>query len=401
MNNLLDKKITAKILSVLLATMFWIYVITEQNPVVYKDIALPVKLVNVESLATNNITMMNKNDYKISLKLKGNKNTLDRINNSTITATADLRDQKTKGEFLVPVQISGVPSGVDIISMSSGSIKVNMDNVISITMPVIIKVTGNPLQGMAAMTPAVSPTEVTIRGAETLVNLIKTAVVDLDISSFSTEVKKNIMVQIQDGDGKAVEDVEVYPKSVDVRIPIEYTKIVLLDPDFVVKPAPGYIVTGVSVNPKEIHITGKKELLDTLTSVKTERIELSDAKAFVDQEVALILPPGVELANKSEIIRLNANIEKIIEKPIETNNISIRNLSDDLDAEVQQTLIGAFVRGPESIVNAWDINKAFYIEALGLDEGTHTLQIFYDKPEELEVMGVNPNVVNITIKKKE
>ena len=401
MNNLLDKKITAKILSVLLATMFWIYVITEQNPVVYKDIALPVKLVNVESLATNNITMMNKNDYKISLKLKGNKNTLDRINNSTITATADLRDQKTKGEFLVPVQISGVPSGVDIISMSSGSIKVNMDNVISITMPVIIKVTGNPLQGMAAMTPAVSPTEVTIRGAETLVNLIKTAVVDLDISSFSTEVKKNIMVQIQDGDGKAVEDVEVYPKSVDVRIPIEYTKIVLLDPDFVVKPAPGYIVTGVSVNPKEIHITGKKELLDTLTSVKTERIELSDAKAFVDQEVALILPPGVELANKSEIIRLNANIEKIIEKPIETNNISIRNLSDDLDAEVQQTLIGAFVRGPESIVNAWDINKAFYIEILGLDEGTHTLQIFYDKPEELEVMGVNPNVVNITIKKKE
>lgn len=401
MNNLLDKKITAKILSVLLATMFWIYVITEQNPVVYKDIALPVKLVNVESLATNNITMMNKNDYKISLKLKGNKNTLDRINNSTITATADLRDQKTKGEFLVPVQISGVPSGVDIISMSSGSIKVNMDNVISITMPVIIKVTGNPLQGMAAMTPAVSPTEVTIRGAETLVNLIKTAVVDLDISSFSTEVKKNIMVQILDGDGKAVEDVEVYPKSVDVRIPIEYTKIVLLDPDFVVKPAPGYIVTGVSVNPKEIHITGKKELLDILSSVKTERVELSDAKAFVDQEVALILPPGVELANKSEIIRLNANIEKIIEKPIETNNISIRNLSDDLDAEVQQTLIGAFVRGPESIVNAWDINKAFYIEALGLDEGTHTLQIFYDKPEELEVMGVNPNVVNITIKKKE
>lgn len=401
MNNLLDKKITAKILSVLLATMFWIYVITEQNPVVYKDIALPVKLVNVESLATNNITMMNKNDYKISLKLKGNKNTLDRINNSTITATADLRDQKTKGEFLVPVQISGVPSGVDIISMSSGSIKVNMDNVISITMPVIIKVTGNPLQGMAAMTPAVSPTEVTIRGAETLVNLIKTAVVDLDISSFSTEVKKNIMVQILDGDGKAVEDVEVYPKSVDVKIPIEYTKIVLLDPDFVVKPAPGYIVTGVSVNPKEIHITGKKELLDTLSSVKTERVELSDAKAFVDQEVALILPLGVELANKSEIIRLNANIEKIIEKPIETNNISIRNLSDDLDAEVQQTLIGAFVRGPESIVNAWDINKAFYIEVLGLDEGTHILQIFYDKPEELEVMGVNPNVVNITLKKKE
>ena len=385
----------------LLATMLWLYVITEQNPVVYKDIALPVKLVNVESLIVNNITLMDKNEFKISLKLKGNKNILDRINNSTITATADLKDQKAKGEFQIPVQISGVPVGVDITSMSSSSIKVNLDNVISITMPVIMKITGNPLQGMAAMTPSVTPSEVTIKGAETLVNLVKTAAVDLDISSSSTEVKKNIMVKILDGDGKPIEDVDVFPKSVDVNIPIEYTKIVLLDPDFVVKAAPGYIVTGVSVNPKEIHITGKKELLDTLSSVKTERVELSDAKAFVDQEITLILPPGVELANKTEVIRLNANIEKIIEKPIETNDISIKNLPDDLDAEIQQTLIGAFVRGPESIVNAWDINKAFYIDVLGLNEGAYTLQIFYDKPAEVEMMGINPSMINITIKKKE
>ena len=165
MNNFLDKKITGKILSVLLATMLWLYVITEQNPVVYKDIALPVKLVNVESLAVNNITMMDNNEFKVSLKMKGNKNTLDRVNNSTITATADLKDQKVKGEFLVPIQISGVPMGIDIISMSSGTIKVTLDNVISIAMPVAIKITGNPLQGMAAMTPTASPTEVNIKGA--------------------------------------------------------------------------------------------------------------------------------------------------------------------------------------------------------------------------------------------
>ncbi|MCQ1531511.1 CdaR family protein [Lutispora saccharofermentans] len=401
MNNFLDKKITARILSVLLATMLWLYVITEQNPVVYKDISLPVKLMNIESLAANNITIIENNGYKVSLKLKGNKNTLDRISNSTISASADLRDQKVKGEFQIPIQISGVPAGVDITSMSAVSIRVKLDNVIAVTMPVEIKVTGNPLQGMAAMTPVVSPSEVTIKGAESLVNLVKTALVDIDISSSSAEIKKNIAVKILDADGKAVEDVEVNPRSVDIDIPIEYTKIVLLDPDIAVKPAPGYIVTGISISPKEIHIAGKKELLDSLESVKTQRIDLTDVKAFIDKEVSLVLPPGVELANRSEVVRLNVNIEKIVETPIEVNNIAVRNLPDDLAAEFPETSIQAFVRGPESIVNAWDVNNAFYIDVSGLGEGTHEMHVFYDKPAELEMMGLNPSVISVTLKKRE
>lgn len=401
MNNFLDKKITTRILSVLLATMLWIYVITEQNPVVYKDITMPVKLVSVETLAANNITMMNDDSYKVSLKLKGNKNTLDRISNTTLSAIADLRGLKVKGDFQLPIQISGIPAGVDITSMSSSTITIKLDNVISVTMPVAIKITGNPLQGMAVMTPSVTPAEVAIRGAETLVNKVKTAVVDLDISGSSAEIKKNMAVKIMDADGKTVENIEVVPRTVDADVPIEYTKIVLLEPDVAVKPAPGYIVTNVSISPREIHIAGKKELLDDISSVKTERVELSDAKAFVDQEVLLMLPAGVELANKSEIVRLNVNIEKIIEKPIETNNIAVRNLADNMEADIEPITIRAFVRGPESIVNAWDINNAFYIDALNLAEGTHEKHVSYDKPEELEIMGIDPTFINVTLKIKE
>ena len=169
-NNLFDKKITARILSVLLATMLWLYVITEQNPVVYKDITLPVKLIGVETLAAKNITIMDNASYNIYLRLKGNKNTLDRIDNTTLSAIADIRDQNQKGEFQIPIQISGIPAGVDVISISNKSIKIRFDNVVSVTMPVVMNITGNPLQGMAAMTPSVNPGEVTITGAESLIN---------------------------------------------------------------------------------------------------------------------------------------------------------------------------------------------------------------------------------------
>ena len=310
MGNLFDKKITTRVLSVLLATMLWLYVITEQNPVVYKDITLPVRLIGVETLAANSVTTIGNTSFNVSLRLKGNKNTLDRINNTSLSATADIRGHREKGEFNIPSQISGVPAGVDITSMSSYSIKLNFDNVVSVTMPVSINITGNPLQGMAAMTPSINPREVTIKGAESLVNQAKTALVDLDISSSSTTIRKNIAVKILDEAGKTIEDIEVSPGAVDVIIPIEHTKIVLIEPDIVVNPAPGYIITNISTNPREIHIAGNKDILDNLDSVKTERIEIRDAKAFVDQRVSLVLPEGIELANKTETVRLRINIEK-------------------------------------------------------------------------------------------
>ncbi len=400
MNNFFDKKITARILSVLLATMLWLYVITEQNPVVYKDITLPVKLIGVETLAAKNITLLDNTSYNVYLRLKGNKNTLDRINNTSLNATADIRDQDEKGEFQIPIQISGIPAGVDITSMSSKSIRVRFDNVISVTMPVVMKITGNPLQGMAAMTPSVNPGEVTITGAESLVNKVKTAAVDLDISSSSATVKKNISVKILNEEGKEIEGLDVSPKSVDVEIPIEYTEIVVIEPDVVVNPAPGYIVTNISTNPREIHVAGKKEILDNLKSIKTERIELQDAKAFVDQQVSLVLPEGVELANKSETVRLNINIEKIIEKPIEISNIAIRNLPDNLTAEHQQIVMRLIVKGPESIVNAWNTNNSFYVDVSGLSEGIHEVDIMYNKPEEVQILQIEPISMYITLKDK-
>ncbi|SHJ28809.1 CdaR family protein [Lutispora thermophila] len=400
MNNILNKNITYKILSVLLATMLWLYVITDQNPVVYKDITLPVRLIGVETLGANNVTLLDKTAYSVSMKLKGNKNTLDRINNTSINATADLRDYKEKGEYQVPIQISGVPAGVDITSMSTNSIKVRIDNVVSVTMPVVINITGNPAHGMAAMTPTIDPGEVTIKGAESLVNKVKTVAVDLDISSSSSTIKKNIPVRILNEKGEDVNNVEVSPKTVDIEIPIEYTKIVNIEPDVTVTPAAGYIITNIYTNPREIHIVGKKELLDGLDSVKTERVEFKDAKAFVDQQVSLILPEGIELANRNEKIRLNINIEKIIEKTIEINNIAIRNLPENLIGEHQQIAMKLTVKGPESVVNAWNANNSFYVDVEGFSEGLHEVSIMYNKPDEIQILHMEPSSINVTLKSK-
>lgn len=401
MNDLFDKKITARILSILLAIMLWLYVITEQNPVVYKDLSIPVKLMNIESLAKNDLVLLDKESFYASIKLKGNKNTLDRLNKNTVTAACDIKEVKSKGLIELPIEISGIPVGVDISWVSPSIINLNVDNIISKTMPIAVKVTGNPLQGMAVMVPMISPGEVTIKGAESLVNNIASAEVQVDVSSSYGEVKQKLPIRLFDLKGSEVDDLDFSPKQVDITIPIENTKRVMIEADYAIKAATGYILTDISINPKEIYIAGKKDILDSISKIKTERIELEEAKTFIEKEVALFLPDGVELANKSEKVLFSANVEKITEKPIKTDKIGVRNISDNLAADIELININALVKGAESLVNAWDVDNAFYVDLRDSGEGVYNIQLLYDKPEQLEIIELNPSHITVTLRKKE
>lgn len=381
--------------------MLWLYVITEQNPVIYKDLSIPVKLINIEALSKNNLMLLDEEPFYASLKLRGNKNTLDRLNKNTVTATCDIKEVKSKGSIELPIEISGIPVGVDMSWVSSSTIKLNVDNIISKTMLILVKVTGNPLQGMAAMIPIINPEEVTIKGAESLVNTIASAEVQVDISSSDGEVKQKLPVQVIDSQGNQVDDVDFYPKQVDIIIPIENTKRVMIEADYSIKTATGYILTDISINPKEIYIAGKKDVLDSISKVMTERIELEEAKTFVEKEVVLLLPEGVELANKSENVLFSANVEKISEKSIETDKIGVRNISNNLTADIGLVNINALVKGAESLINAWDVDNAFYVDLKDLGEGIYNIQLLYDKPEQLEILELNPNHITVTLRKKE
>lgn len=401
MNNLFNKKVTGKILSVVLATMLWLYVITEQNPVIYKELSVPVEFVNVETLSKNDLILLNDESFSISFRLRGNKNILDRVNKNTITATADLKKINGKGLIEIPVEVSGIPIGIDILWTSSNTVKLNVDNIISQTMPIEVKTTGNPLQGMAAMEPIANPREVLVKGAESIVKIIKSAIVEIDIGSSEGEVKQTLPVMLIDSKGDVVNDVIVSPKQVDVIIPVENTKRVIVEADYDIKADQGYVVTNIDISPKEIYIAGNKEYLDGITKVMTEKVELKGAKSFIEKEVALLLPEGVELANKYEKVIFSANIEKIIEIPIETDKIDIRNVSENIEVDVQAINITAIVKGPESLVNTWDVKNAFYIDLKDIDEGVYNIQVLYDKPEQIELTELYPSQITIILRKKE
>ncbi len=399
MNDLFEKKITVISLSILLAILLWLYVITEPNAVIPKDLSLPVRLANVDALSKNNLTILDDESFNVLIKLRGNKKYLDGLNKTTVMATVDLRGIDSKGQKELLVDLSGIPAGVDVTWISSNRISLNIDNIVTGVIPVSLRIEGSTPAGMSTMTPVINPAEVTIKGAETILGLIKKAEVRIDINNRSMGINENAEVWILDKQDNVIEGLDVSPRQVDVFIPIESTKSVAIDANYQIVPADGYVLNSVTISPKAVNIVGRKEILDGLTHIKTVKIEQLDARANIEEKVVLILPDGVELINKKEDIILTANIEKIADKTVETNKVGIKNLTEGIEIEMLQIYIKATVRGPESLVDAWDISNAFYIDLKDLGEGTHSLPIQYIIPDKVELKEILPNEIKITIKK--
>ncbi len=400
-DRLINKDLTIKILSVMLALLLWFYVITEQNPELTKDITVSVRLINTAFLEKSNMVLVNDVDnFKVTLKVKGKSNDLDKLNESTVDAIADLEGHRLKGENYVKININGIPDGVNVLLKSAESLKVILEQKISIQKSVQVNIMGNPSQGLAAMTPMIVPNDVVITGAESQVNKINSVRVDVDIASVNAEVRKILPVRVLDENGKDIRNITIEPGNVEVSVPIENTKRVKLQMDLTGQPAAGYMINNISVQPEELLITGKKQILDGINILKTEKIDITGATSDISKEVKLVMPEGVELVNANEKVNIFVNIEKITTSEITIDSFGYVNLAEGLEVESMQSGIRVSLRGAESqLVDAASTIK-FFVDLKHATEGTNMLNIFWEAPQGIEVVNVSPQQAVVVLRKK-
>lgn len=396
----LNKDITIRILSVMLALLLWFYVITEQNPEITKDITIPVRLINTVFLEKSSMVMANDpNTFKLTLKLKGKKDVLDKLNETTVDAIADMEGHRLKGENFLKININGIPEDVNILAKSPESLKVLLEPKVSVQKSVQINIMGNPSHGLAAMTPLIAPNDVVITGAESSINKISNVRVDVDIASVNAEVKKVLPVRVLDENGKDIQNVALEPSNVEVSIPIENTKRAGIEMDLSGQPAAGYVVSNISVFPEEILVTGKQQSLEGINSLKTEKIDITEGMADVSKEVSLMIPDGIELVNTNEKVTIFVNIEKITTSDMFIENIEYVNMAEGLELDSIQNGMRVSLRGAESLVADAPNTIKFFVDLKHANEGTNVLNILWEAPQGVEVVEIAPQQAVVVLKK--
>jgi len=394
---------TIKVLSLVFATLLWFYVITEQNPVVPKDITIPVRIINMMALSKNDLVMVDSPDsFSITLKLKGKKEVLDGVNQNSLTAYADLSNYTVAGENNIPVIINGLPEGVTVTSRSDHSIRVNLDKKVVAQRPIMVNITGNPLGGMANLTPVLSPSEVVLTGAESIVAKVAAVRVDVDIAGVDANVNKQLPVRLLDETGKDVKGIQLDTQWVNVIVPVANTKRVPIQLVLEGTPAEGYMIADKIIQPREILVTGNQQALDQLTVINSVKIPVTNLSADLSIPIALDLPEGVQLVNAREPLKAVIDIQKVITSTIEISTIEFRNLDEKyIVSDSPARNIKVLVRGPEDLVNAAVGTVTLYVDMTNAKEGQGNYEIGVNKPAMLEVLEVSPQNIGLDIRTRE
>lgn len=400
MDKRFSRDLVLKILSVLVAIIMWLYVMNEQNPkVTYVIKNVPVKLINLDEERFA-VKEDDSDKFFVNVKVSGRRSQIVDLKPGDFTAKINLKG-RIQGENLLPVSVT-VPEKVQLVDFYPREILVVLDTVSEKLLPVTVDIIGSPASGFATLEPDVNPKEVKVRGPSSLVNSIKKITAQVNISSdLDTDVEKISTLKPLNSRGKEITGVVVNPNKVKIKIPIVPITNITLIPNIRGNPKQGYVIKNVKINPTTIGVTSSEDSLKDIKYIYTEVIDVEGINRTIVRKVNIILPSGISFVDESDkVAEVTVEIEKISTKNLSfySREIEINNLPKDMEASIENNTVNLTIEGPEDNLKRLNKNNIrLFVDASGLSEGEHTLQIKYDIPEPYKVSTIQPDSIKLTL----
>lgn len=293
-----------KVLSLLLAIALWAFVLGEVNPTVKKTIYdVPVQFTGAEDLGERDLAIVTQEGYTVDIVIEGSRSNVGQLEISDIQATADLYGCK-KGENSVSVDVA-LPGNISLKEIKTPEVSVAVEELVSVTKPVTVKFTGKIIDKTEASAVSVTPSEVEVKGAESVVNRVDT----VEVTIASEELTKDISVfekvpTALNKKGKQVKGVSITADTVEVEAVLYYTKSVPLEVEVTGAPEDARVTV-----PDVITIKGTAEALSKITSIKAGYIDISDAAESAVIPLKPVLPYGIEIADISKDIGIEIDFD--------------------------------------------------------------------------------------------
>lgn len=282
------ENLLARVISLLVACGLWVYVMTDQNPIVERSVETRLQQINLP----NNMMVFNVPD-RVVVKIRGARTQVSNNVESRLMASLNLKNV-TEGQQSVPVKVS-FPDG-EVVSVTPSEVSVYVDTVSEKKVPVITREVGTSASDMTIGHSVITPSEVTLRGATHRIDKVNKVVAPIDVSdhdgSFQAESE---LVAVSD-DGYDIPNMRIIPE----RVMVQATMVKqLLSADVPVRLvmsgtlSQGAVVTKTEIVPKSIRVTAPPSLLKKLKSVNTKPVDVTTLNGSTAVAAELDLPDGV------------------------------------------------------------------------------------------------------------
>lgn len=241
-----------------------------------------------------------------------------------------------------------------------------------------------------------SPKSVYVTGAEELIKNIATVEGAVDVAEAKDKVESRVPLRAYDSQGNLL-DVLIDPKSVNVTVPImKPKKSVPLSINEKGELPKGLTLAGITLNPKEVTLTGPSSDLEKVDEIKGIDVDLSKIKEDSTIDVDVPLPKGIEAVDPKQV-QVRVDVEKdetnneddVDTKTLKDIPIELRGEDPDQPASFITPSSGKMdvtISGSKKSVDALSASDIqAWVDVSGLKAGEHTIPIKVSNSKNLQM----------------
>ena len=419
MNRFFSNNVAWKIISLLLATLLWFFVINYQNPELTQEIKHNVTIRGINELEAKGYVLENEEQLRnmqVRILLKGPRLEMERLKSDNVqidvrldlTQYANLLTEEDAVSIEKPIQITAHTNieGIIVEDIRPKTVGVVFEREEQATRNIHYTIQNESNSEYAALDPILKPTTVEISGPKSSVEKVETAQININVDNFSEDVLSyTVPIILLDEQGEEVIGVKKVPEYVEVTLPIGKKKRVPLEPQFKGTLPPGYIKANTLVSPQEITIVGKAAIVDTIQSIKLEKIALDNVIQSNNFRTDFILPEGIEYIDNIEpkatvTLEIQKETDYNYQVPVSELNLQVIGLPEGYAYEVIDETVSIVLASTAEKLLAFKPSQiqvtADFSSMQDIIAGEYRIPLQIVVPDEFKVVNV-PVYMNILV----
>ena len=405
-----------KVMAVLFAVFLWWTVVNIDDPIDMGKFQVDVLVTNPEVVTNEGKSYQIIDGTKsITVSVRARRKVLSEIKASDIIATADFRELQGTS-VPIRIKINGFEGKYDEATANPRNLQIQTEITETKTFPINVATIGEVRDGyiLDKTNTIAKPKSIEISGPKSSLGRIHRVAAKVDISELSADTTLQAEVIYYDSADNIIDKTLLSSNcdkngvSVDVKLLITKQVPVKFDTSLIV-PGEGYVFDGIEVEPQNIEVAGKAEVLSSLVQIEVPAEALKrdgiTANEEVVVEMASYLPEGVVLADEvtgSVLVRILMEKAGTKTLALPVRSVKVNNASEEFELTYagEQTVNLQF-EGLKDVLPT--LTSEVIIATIDLsqykEEGTYDVPVqVIELPEQCTYLG--EATVQITLKKK-
>jgi YbbR domain-containing protein len=391
-DNLFEKDLVIKIVSVLTAILIWFLVLDQDNPFEERTIAVPLTS-NVEVLQQNNLQIVGTPlPTSIDVRIRGRRQKIAGVTANDFKAVIDLSEVTESGKKRIKIDMPQYLGEQDILisGINPTSVNLNFEKIVGKQYPVSVEYTGKLPPGYELVNVKVDPSNVILQEKESSISQVSKVVAQINLDNIKDSNEIVLRGMVLDSEGKVLKQFE---GQVPIIVSFELVKRVPVSVTTKGEPAADWFFKEIKYTLSEVRVSGTRTVLDGITRLVADPIDISGQTGTIKAPLSIALPKGAALLKEdADALMAEVILDRLITRNVNVsaNTITIHQVdtTGTKKYSIVEDTIPITIKGkPDNVnaVKASDFKLSIQVE--NLEEGTHEVPLNVQYPNTVSLVG--------------